>query len=343
MRKIIFGIGFLTLCVQATQANATARDSLRNVFIRDYHDYFYIWPVLKQRSLEFDITERSNRTQTLNYRPNNSFLAGIGLHLFEVSVELTAAIPLNEKSIQRFGESDSRDVQANILSKMWGLDLFSQRYSGLYLSDSRKPVLPNQPFPQRPDIQVSNVGGNGIYIFNKHKFSLRSSYNYSEHQVRSIGSWVMTGTISNFKMNAAATVLTSEFENKVGVESSFRQLHYTTISMAPGYSQNFIYKDFFVNTTLSIGPAHHWIYHQRKDGSDHYDIAVNTFADVRVGLGYNSDKVFGGISFVRQSRSVRFEQVQFTNSNSLFKVVLGYRFKETGFLKKRLLDLIPIR
>jgi hypothetical protein len=55
-------------------------------------------------------------------------------------------------------------------------------------------------------------------------------------------------------------------------------------------------------------------------------------------LGFNGDHFFGGMGFVLQSRSAKFETVQFSSSNSTFKILVGYRFREFGILKKRLID-----
>lgn len=324
--------------LQTAYALGSASDTTQQEYIREYRDHFFIWPVMKQRSLNIDLTERNNRTQTLSYKPNNSFQVGVGFFLFEVGFELSADIPINEKSLARFGESETRDLRLNILGKTFGVDVFRHRYSGLYLTDTQNPVSPNQPYPQRPDMEVLNRGITGIYVFD-HKFSLRSSFNFGERQVRSRGSWVMTGNLNQFRLESAGTILSSAFEAKVGENSSFQQVDYTTISVAPGYSQNVVYKNFFLNLTFAAGPAHHWIYYQRKDGSNHYDIAINSFADARLGLGYNSDRFFGGISFINQSRTVRFEQVQLTNTTTTFRLMLGYRFKEWGVLKYRLIDV----
>jgi hypothetical protein len=78
-----------------------------------------------------------------------------------------------------------------------------------------------------------------------------------------------------------------------------------------------------------------------KDGNARYDISINTCADVRVALGYNGDRIFGGMSFITQSRNIRFDEVRFVNGSYTFKLMVGYRFREVGILKKRAKDYIP--
>jgi hypothetical protein len=113
--------------------------------------------------------------------------------------------------------------------------------------------------------------------------------------------------------------------------------------VAPGYTYSVVFSNFFINGTLSFGPSHHWIKYRLKSGVEREDIAVNSFVAVRIGIGYNGERLFGGLSFLMQGSNVKFEDVRFSNNNGTFKILLGYRFKEFGFLKKRVWDLVPFK
>ena len=66
-------------------------DSLRETYIQRFPDHFFVYPVLKQRSLSFELAT-SNRTRLLTFKPNNTFSVGVGLYLFEVGAELAFAL-----------------------------------------------------------------------------------------------------------------------------------------------------------------------------------------------------------------------------------------------------------
>jgi hypothetical protein len=182
---------------------------------------------------------------------------------------------------------------------------------------------------------------NVLYSFNKEKFSLKASYNYSERQLKSAGSFIVTGTLNTFQLQADSAVLPTVYSASNTSSPTFRQFRYTTLSVAPGYTYTLIYKSFFLNSVFSLGPAHYWLMDTGKDGNARYDISINTFADVRVALGYNGDRIFGGMSFITQSRNIRFDEVRFVNGSYTFKLMVGYRFREVGILKKRAKDYIP--
>ncbi len=318
------------------------RDSLRDTNIKRFPDHFFIYPVIKQRSLTFELEKRSTG-DLLTFRPNNTFSFGVGTYLFELGFELVVAIPLDEKSKSIFGESKARDIQLNVLGKTFGVDLFYQKYSGFYITDNGNEPASGMPYPQRPDIISRNFGMTANYVFNNQKFSFRSVYNFAERQLYSKGSFLLFSGISSFKLSADSSILTPEHEANFGEEVSFENLRYTTFSIAPGYTYSLIYKNFFLNGTLAFGPAHHWIHYRLENSIDVYENSVNSFVAARIGIGYNGNRLFGGIGFVTQGSQVKFKDVQFSNNNGTFKILMGYRFREFGFLRRRVWDLVPFK
>ncbi|QOI97437.1 MAG: DUF4421 family protein [Flammeovirgaceae bacterium] len=318
-------------------------DSLRAYYIQEYPDHFFIWPVLKQRSLTFDIQDKQENKRKVEFIPNNKFTLGAGFYVFDLGFEVTFAIPLAENSKSIYGESTGRDLQLNILSKKWGADIYYQKYNGFYINDSDNPVPKGQPYPQRSDLVTRNFGASGVYIFNHRKFSLRSSFTYAERQLRSKGSWLLYGTINSFKVTADSALLDPAVQDVVGTGSGFRSLRYTTVSVAPGYSYNLVWRKFFLNATVALGPAHHWINYEEESGPKRDDISINSTGIARFAVGYNSNRFFGGFGFSAQTRIVKFEEVRVSNSTNLFKLLVGYRFREFGILKKRVWDVNPLK
>lgn len=316
-----------------------AVDSLRAFYIQEYPNNFFIWPVVKYRSLTFAVRDKSNENDRVVFKPNNTASVGFGFYLFEVGFELTFAAPVNERQQQIFGETKARDLQLNILTKSWGADVYFQKYSGFYKDDLR--VKGSIEGENRPDISTRNFGISGVYVFNHQKFSLRSAYNYAERQLKKKGSIILYGTINSFKAEADSAMLSTAAQIGLGDGSDFEDIRCTTLSVAPGYSYNYILKKFFVNGTLTVGPAHHWVYYQTEDGAEHYDVSFNATTTLRLALGYNSDRIFGGVGFVVQSRAVTFEDIRFENASNTFRILIGYRFVEKGVLKKRAWDFIP--
>jgi hypothetical protein len=333
---IHYFVAFLFFLVSTVTYAQRAADTTRSEVIQKFPDQFFIWPLIKERSLSFDI--RNGENEKVRYKPNTSFSVGLGVYLFEVTAEISFAVPINEKNKTTFGTTDARDFHANFLGNNWGVDVFRQKYNGFYFAD------PNSSSPdaiiKRPDVELVNTGINGIYAFSKKNFSLRAAYNYSERQLKSGGSVIVTGNLNTFRL-FADSVVSSNQASPSSSGSDLQVMRFTTLSLAGGYSYTLIYHSFFLNGALSIGPAHNWILYSEPGGEDNYDVSINTFSDVRVSVGYNGDRFFGGLSLVTQSRNIRFDDIRFSNTNTLAKLLIGYRFNEVGILKKRAKDYIP--
>jgi hypothetical protein len=323
-------------------APEASRDSLRSGHIQLFPNDFFVYPVLKQRTLSFEL-EKTDRSRLLTFRPNRTYSFGVGLYLFEVGAELAVAVPVAEKKTELFGESKARDIQLNMLGKKFGLDMYYQRYRGFYITDRDNEPKKDLPYPQRSDIVSRNFGLTGSYIFNYKKFSLRSVYNFSERQIFSGGSFLALVNLGRFTLEADSSILDPAQEIVFTNDASFKKLRYSTFSIAPGYSYNLIYRNFFLNGTLGVGPAHHWIYYQHETGAGKKEIGINSFVAARIGIGYNGDRIFGGISFFTQGSNIKLQEARFSNNNASFKILMGYRFKEFGKLKKRAWDQIPFK
>lgn len=319
------------------------QDSIRAKFIRNYPNHFFIWPVIKRRSLQVDVQSLVDAQRRVRFTPNNSVSMGLGFYVFEIAFELAFAVPIDERSVSRYGKTDSRDFQLNAIGKFWGFDIYSQKYSGFYLDDSFVPIRGTTPYPQRADLDTRNFGMAGIYTFNRDKFSFRSSYTFAEQQLYSRGSFFISGTLNSFKMNADSVILSISNRDQFSEFADFTQFGYTTLGIAPGYSHNFIYKNFFLNLTLGLGPAHNWTRLITESGNEEYNVSINSISVFRMGIGYNSDHFFAGLGFVNQSRNVKLDDMRITNSTSFLKLLIGFRFKERGILKKRAVDLIPFK
>jgi hypothetical protein len=340
MIRVVFVLWIV--CLSHFQLDAqTATDSLRSSNIQYYPDHFFVWPVFKYRTLFFEIRNGEEGRHKVFFRPNSAATLGAGFYLFEVAIELGFTMPIDERSRKVYGQTTSRDLQLNVLAKSWGIDVYSQRYSGFYKDDNRINISGAEIFPQRPDVKTRNFGALSFYVLNHRKFSLRSAYNFIDRQKESGGSVILFGTLNTFKVEADSSLLSGKALQGFGEGSDFKTLQYTSLSIGPGYSYNFILKKFFLNGTFSVGPAHHWVYYVEAQGAERYDININATYFVRFAVGYNSDRFFGGIGFSSQSRVVNFESVRFENASQTVRLVAGYRFKEKGILKKRAWDFIP--
>jgi hypothetical protein len=337
------GLLFLLLLLLFRNAAAQQEDLnelARAKYVQRFPEYFFVWPVVKQRRTSFVLQSLKDNRQKLTYRPNVSYYAGAGTYIFGIGFQLVAAIPQNNSNIERFGESRAVDLQANILGKNWGFDLFTQDYKGYYVDDPNRPLPAGAPNPQRQDVRTRNTGVTGAYFFDKRRFSIKSTYNYFERQRKSAGSFLLSGNFNTFSLRADSSIYSAFYEALLGQNANFKSVSYTTVAVAPGYAYNFVVRSWFLGISLALGPGINWINYQTTSGPSKAAVQLNTFTDLRLSFGYNGVRVFSGITFSQQSRNINYEGVRFTSSNDVIKFAVGYRFRAVGILRKTVADFL---
>lgn len=309
-------------------------------YVQRFPDYFFIWPVFRQRASSFEFQSTRTPSQKVAFSPNIRYHAGLGFYLFEVGFQFIVALPPSQTSIQEFGESESFDLQANLVGKNWGLDAFTERYKGYYIEDASLTIPKGQPKEQRKDIETVNTGVTGLFFFNKRRFSVRATYNFYERQLKSAGSPFVMASFNRFKFRADSLVYNLSENAAFGDAGDFKDLTYSTATIAPGYAYTFVVnKSWFLGTSGGVGPAFNFFdYSVGQNGNSVVD--VRPFFNVRLSAGYNSERFFAGIIYSYQTVNIHFENIQFTSRNGTFRLQFGYRFREVGVLKKRATEMI---
>ncbi len=342
MRRLFYLSVILVLSLQgmAQQPNEKTRIiSFRDsTFIQNLNDKFYIKPLLTTRSISLDIEDRRNRIDDILYEPTFNNYLGLGLYVFDIGVELSFRLRNEGQDPAIYGETDAFDFQANLNLKRWGADLNIQRNAGFYLdepADHDAAWQRGDAFPQRSDLALNNLQFNVFYVFNHEKFSYRSSYNQADIQLKSAGSFLLGFSASTFRFLGDSTLVPFQAQSELPEELNVKSGRFTALGILPGYTHNFIYKQFYMNVSFSAGPAHLWSRYSTEFRETN-DLGIRPILNIRAALGYNSDTFFGGLSLVNQGISYEIDQLDINAVAGNIKVFLGYRFEETGFLKHRL-------
>ncbi len=321
---------------------SVANDSTRLQYVHSYSEYFFIGPLIKKNNLEFDLVSADDLKKSYTFKPNHSYSLGFNVNLFDVNLGIVFGVPLDVNSEQLYGESDVSDLQLTAIGKKWFADLYYQEYDGFYVLFPEQTVPANQPFPQRPDLITRNSGMSFAYIFNHNQFSLRAPYLFSERQKVNKGSFLLSYVLSTFSMRADSALIPVSRQAIWGPGAGVNEGRFTSLGFAPGYSYTLVGGKFFLNLTLVLGPAHYWVQYMEQN-IERNDIRIDFYSVGRVGIGYNGDRFFAGLSLSNQSRNVTYERTTFQNSIGTARLVAGFRFKEKGFLKNKATDLLTLK
>lgn len=336
--RLLWILFFLT-CYDLVSAQHN--DSIRNEYIHSYSDYFFLGPLIERDNLDFDVIAADDNRKRYSYKSNVAYSLGVNVNLFDVNLRVSFSTPLAAQSRFIYGKSEVTDLQIIAITKKWFADAFYQKYNGFYVESPDEIIPAGQPFPQRADIDTKNYGMSFAYVFKHDQFSIRAPYIFSEHQKKSKGSFLLSFVLSTFSMKADSALVPSSQWAQWGEGSQAKEMRFTSLGLGPGYSHTFVLNKLFLNLTLVLGPAHYWVRYENVADRTHDDIRIDLYSLGRIGIGYNGDRFFGGMSVTTQSRNITYENVTMQYGTGTFRLVLGYRFKEQGFLKRKAVDLIP--
>lgn len=315
---------------------ASAQDAIRSKYVETFLEHSMVYPLVQGLKDRFFIKNQSG-TERSSFYPNNTYQLGCGINFFGVGLILAYPLQPGNSKIEKFGKTTYRDIRLNLLYGNWGINFFTKKYHGFYREDNFG--VSEGKITHRPDIVTTNIGMEGIYALNQNKFSLCSSYIFSERQIRSRGSVILSGTVNRFTLTADSAVISDDFKSVIHEKSSFNFFRYTTMSIAPGYSHTIVRKRFFTNITLAVGPAYYWVKFV-TEGQTHYDISLSTYIDFRFAVGYNGQRFFGGINLSRIQRDIQLEKIIFSNASLMVRFSAGMRIKDKGFMRMRVMSMI---
>lgn len=317
---------------------AMAPDSLRAVYVSAFERDFNIGPAIKYRIPV--VTFNSGNGNRTAFRPNNTYIAGLRIHVFGFQIQLAKSLNPGAGSISRFGKTEASEFSFNYMSHKWFADLNLFRYEGLWLKHSGENYK-GIPYPSRNDLVMKSRSVSATHLFNSMKFSMRAPYAFNEHQVRSGGSALVRFNINQFSISGNSPLVDEARIEKFPDLQGATEIIFTGVGVSPGYSYNFVRHDYFLNATLTAGPSHYWIRYVEQNAADRYDIQFNFVSTFGMAAGYNGDKFFGGITWRSQGFQLRKEVSKVTGNQNVLMITAGFRLHEDGIFKKRLKDLIP--
>lgn len=279
-----------------------------------------------------------DQKQKLIYKPNDHSNLGIGAHYKFISLNLGVYVPLFDKNNDIYGKTRQLDLQTHVYIHKFIIDLYGQFYKGYYLANSDKAIYNNPPdkVAIRPDVATRNISIVTEYVFNGKRFSYNAPFYQNEIQKKSAGSMLIGGGLYHTYLSGDSSFIPTNINyNGFYNHYAFTTARNTAIGFSIGYAYTFVIKKhFFITGALSGGSGLN--YASLSDSIDvkhrlGYQLNVTT----RLAAGYNTDKYFAGITYIRlttETNAIERQTAQQVSSGN-FRFILAKRFA----LKKTLI------
>ncbi|MFN5169398.1 MAG: DUF4421 family protein [Cyclobacteriaceae bacterium] len=293
-------------------------------------------------SVKLDLNSRTqafvvrNPINSPDLRPNVATQTDLSVNYRFLSLHVRYAadwLPGNgddaEKGATRIG-----GIGTSFVMPHWFHDVSYQRTRGYYLANTSEFITgwkPGDPYVQFPDLVVTNFEGTSGYSFNP-GFSLRALTTQTERQVKSAGSFIPRAVYryyiaddrSSLQNPGSQTQRSDNFELLIGA----------------GYHYTYVWREsFYASVGAQAGVGYYFskltIRDQAGSATSQHENPIGRF-DLRLGMGYNGKKFFGGV--VAQGDWASFKQADGVSTTREYRTVyhffVGYRFKSPSPIRK---------
>ncbi len=305
-------------------------------YIADYHKELTLRIFGSRKFSNYGLYDKGF-AQNVLYRPNSPFNIGIGMNYRIFGINLGFNFPFINKT-EVNGKTKFLDLQTHLYGRMLIFDVYLQSYKGFYLPNSA--IINNSNDGKvyiRPDLSTLVTGISAQYLFNGKKFSFRGAFLQNELQLRSAGSPILGGTVSNVLIRADSSVIPENIRYQDYFDNlHFRQSNVFNASIFFGYGYTFVlpaHLFFTAAGTLGLGCNYTSMYVRGQ--SELTGMGTDLNGIIRFSLGYNSRRYYGGIHYVGNYSSsntpIIYARQQFGSGN--FRISIARRFT----LKRKLL------
>jgi hypothetical protein len=316
-------------------------------YIKDFYNHYIVFRLYE--STKFNNYQFADRGNKITYKPNNHNNLGFGFNYKFISVNLGFFVPFLSKDKNKYGTTQTLDLQTHLYLQRFIVDLYGQFYNGYYLANPSS-LMPNTiGYVLRPDLHTRDISAVVQYVFNYKKYSYNAAYYQNEYQKKSAGSFIAGAGIyhTDAKADSAlispATVYTNFYEGK-----QFNKIANNSIALSLGYTYTYVYKQhFFLTGSLSGGAG---LNISVTDNTDTYEkhsrLAPEYNITGRAAAGYNSNVYFAGVTYVRlvtESGAPFSHTFQDVNAGN-FRVIVAKRFRiKNRSLLDKAVKAIPVQ
>jgi len=246
------------------------------------------------------------------------------------------------------GNTSSLDLHLFCYGKKLNIDAYFMQYSGYYIENVKLPDAKTKEFKYHllPELQTTNIGAGGFYLFNHKKFSLRSNFLFNEIQKRSAGSFVIKSSVNFFRIHNPVHIIPDEIVGASATER-LRAGDFYSFSFLPGYYHSFVWrKKFYFTLGTSVGPMLQLQDVTLEDAKQFKRTQLAARGSSRAALGYNSNKFFMGIVAYNDIYNYNLgKELRLNFVISEARVLIGYRFEVPRFFQpvSNQMNRLPIK
>ncbi|MEI7594996.1 MAG: DUF4421 family protein [Bacteroidota bacterium] len=311
-------------------ASAIPSDSL---FIGRYAKKYSLKLFVSSRNTSFSLRPNSPidsiKSKVVYYIPNLGYSIGLAASYKFFVVSLSVKIPNSTKDESIYGSTSYQDFQIHLYQPKIGAATYYRRYKGFYIDKPQNIIThwnSGDALPQRPDIEMEDIGLNAFYVFNDKEYSLRAAYRQTEKQIKSASSFLIKADFNKVNITGDSSFLPSQVESYFGNMQGLKAMSFTSFGVMAGYTRTkVIKKNYYFTPSIFVGPGYNIKYFDTKI-SDYYNNTLSLKFNLRLGAGYNTSKNIFGFLFETDANLMPEKEIRFQSTFFTLNVFYGRRF-----------------
>ncbi|MBN2744002.1 MAG: DUF4421 family protein [Marinilabiliaceae bacterium] len=307
--------------------------------IINYPRYIHTYARLGPSFMQFEV-DHSDLSNDIEYRPNVSAEWNLGFYYSWFGLDVSFASSKKEMEQSDMPATKRFDLEAHYTLRRIMMDFTIKQYQGFYISnpqlfDPDRPV--DAPLPFLPDLQTRTLSGNITYVLKPEKFSPNAAYHYTQAMRHPGGSWLLGAFISHSSISGDSTIVPQSLRDATQTRNNLSAISFTDIGISCGYAYlHTFYRKWFVTATFQPGLSYQQTLRQAvANGESSRDSGISLRSVIRLALGFNGDRIYGGIGTYQETAIVRAQQSRLSLNSGHLNVFLGYRINTDnwGFMK----------
>ncbi|MCW3103758.1 MAG: hypothetical protein JWO09_2198 [Bacteroidetes bacterium] len=298
-------------------------------YIKSYSKRFIITMPITTRLMHFDLVDWK-AGKRLQYTPNYRYDICIGISSRWATFIANTGLTIYNRNNKSRGVTRYNDIQLNLYGKRVTSDISYQYYRGFYIANTHDYTHEdNHKFEVRPDVKTTLFSTSTYYVFNYKKFSYRSTFAFTESQLKSAGSPLLGAYYTLFGVRSDSSLVSSIFIGSFDSLSRVWKGSSQTFGINAGYIYTYVKKKFYATTSVVPGFGLEQTTYERTDASRfRSSYGPSAKVNLRLGFGYDTGNFYYG-TMGMYDFFFNFSKVNCTFNYSTGKamVFVGYRFK----------------
>jgi hypothetical protein len=266
----------------------------------------------------------------LSYIAEANLVYGFEINYDKFNISIGFKNP--SKTVDKKGDTKFRNFALNVGGNHWLLENSYRSYKGFYNKNTSTydtSFKRTGIYDQFPGINSESYKTKFLFFTNANKFSFKSGYSCNYRQLKSAFSFVLSGNIYYNRLNSDSSFFPYQVRDYYDNHRSMNGLNVFAFSVYGGGSWNLVlWKVFFMNLTLIIGPEEQWRnYHYLDTYPSQTLFYTSISGDFRGSIGLNFKTFFVKLSATSDFSWYNASQITYFSKYGALNFSLGYRFK----------------